>query len=85
MSNFTTFYKSRSTINKRNLNKKINNKNINQKNETHTTLQSLSDSKFLEMAEYFVNKKEDDLLNDIGYKKFAFYKNNKNKNIIFSD
>ena len=85
LSNFTTFYKSRSTINKRNLNKKINNKNINQKNETHTTLQSLSDSKFLEMAEYFVNKKEDDLLNDIGYKKFAFYKNNKNKNIIFSD
>ena len=86
-SNFTTLYKSRSTVNKRNFNKKNNNKNINQKNETHTTLQSMSDSKFLEMAEYFINKKDkDDFLNDICYKKFAFYKNNsnKNKNIIFS-
>ena len=85
LSNFTTFYKSRSAINKRNLNKKNNNKNISQKNETHTTLQSLSDSKYFEMAEYLINNKgNDDLLNDIGYKKFAFYKNN-NKNIIFSD
>ena len=86
MSHFSTFYKRRSAINKRNFNKKTNNKNVNQKNETHTTLQFLSDSKFLEMAEYFINKKEkDDLLNDISYKKFAFFRNNNNKNIIFSD
>ena len=91
MSNFTTFYKSRSICNKRNFNnknnKKKNNKNVYPRNETYITLQSISDSKLLEMAEYFIKKRDkDDILSDIKYKKKAFYKNNKNKskNIVFS-
>ena len=90
MSNFTTFYKSRSAINKRHVNNKNNNRVINPKNDTYITLQSLSDSKILEMAEFFINKREkDDLFDDIRFKKIVKFRNdknkNKNKNITFSD
>ena len=90
LSNFTTFYKSRSAINKRHVNNKNNNRVINPKNDTYITLQSLSDSKILEMAEFFINKREkDDLFDDIRFKKIVKFRNdknkNKNKNITFSD
>ncbi len=38
------------------------------------TLQSLSDSKMLELAEYYVNS-SNDCLEDIGFKKIVFKKN----------
>ena len=54
------------------------------------TLQSISDSKMMELAEFFINKKEkDELLDDICIKKILCFRNdkikNKNKNITFSE
>ena len=51
------------------------------------TLQSLSDSKMMELAENFIDKKiKDDLLDDIGIKKILVFNNSKNgnKGISFS-
>ena len=91
VSNFTTNYKSKSVMSKRNknnINSKANNKNIGTINENYMTLQSLSDSKMMELAEYFINKNDkDDLLDDIKIKKILCFKTNKNKykNITFSE
>ena len=56
------------------------------KNEKSMTLQSLSDSKMLELAEHYINNK-DDYFEDIGIKKVIFKKknNNENKDITFSN
>ena len=83
ISNYTTNYKT--ITSKRNCNK-----NNCLKNELHMTLQSISDSKMMELAEFFINKKEkDELLDDICIKKILCFRNdkigNKNKNITFSE
>lgn len=69
--------------------KKQRNNDYNNKNERSMTLQSLSDSKMLEIAEHYINNYKDDILNDIGIKKIVFKKtkvnDNKNKNITFSE
>ena len=82
ISNYTTNYKTKR--------KKIKGEN---KKKENTTLQSLSDSKMMELAEYFLDKKEkDDFLDDVKIKKilvFNDYSSNGsdtfwNKNITFN-
>ena len=70
----------------KNQKKQRNNDSYN-KNERSMTLQSLSDSKMLELAEHYINNYKDDILNDIGIKKIVFKKSkaNQNKNIAFSE
>ena len=67
--------------------KKQRNNDSTNKNERSMTLQSLSDSKMLELAEHYINNYKDDVLNDIGIKKIVFKKSkaNQNKNITFSE
>ena len=81
MSNLPTNYKTQSITKK----KKIHNE-TNQKKE-NMTLQSLSDSKMMELAEFFLDKKEkDDLLDDISIKKILVFNNSskyRNKSISF--
>ena len=70
------------SIGNKDLNKLSNAKNENNKknklkneeNEKSMTLQSLSDSKMLELAEHYVNS-SNDCLEDIGFKKIVFKKN----------
>ena len=52
--------------------------NSNRKNERSMTLQSISDSKMLEIAEHYIDTK-DDCLDDIGIKKVMYKKSIKNK------
>ena len=57
------------------------------RNENNITLQSLSDSKFLDLAEHFIdNKDKDEFLDDVVIKKMIVINNNRNrnKNITFS-
>ena len=67
--------------------KKQRNNDATNKNERSMTLQSLSDSKMLELAEHYINNYKDDILNDIGIKKIVFKKSkaNQSKNITFSE
>ena len=67
--------------------KKQRNNDSTNKNERSMTLQSLSDSKMLELAEHYINNYKDDILNDIGIKKIVFKKSkaNQSKNITFSE
>ena len=77
VSNFTTNYKSKAFMNKRMKNNynKGNNKNIGTINENYMTLQSLSDSKIMDLAEYFINRKDkDDILDDVRIKKILCFK-----------
>ena len=83
ISNYTTNFKTKSV--KR---KKIKGTN---KRKENTTLQSLSDSKMMELAEYFLDKKEeDDFLDDIKIKKILVFNDDididqcKNKSKIFT-
>ena len=57
------------------------------RNENNMTLQSLSDSKLLDLAEHFIdNKDKDEFLDDVVIKKMIVINNNRNrnKNITFS-
>ena len=82
ISNYTTNYKTKR--------KKIKGEN---KKKENTTLQSLSDSKMMELAEYFLDKKEkDDFLDDVKIKKILVFNDCSssgsdtflNKNITFN-
>ena len=73
MSNYTSSYKTKS-IKKRNKVNKVNEKNEN------ISLQSISDSKIMELAEYYLDKKEkDEFLEELGIKKIFVFNKNKNK------
>ena len=61
--------------------KKQKNKESEIKVEKSMSLQSLSDSKMLDLAEHYINSK-DDCLDDIGIKKILFKKKSKNENKI---
>ena len=51
----------------------------NEKNE-NISLQSISDSKIMELAEYYLDKKEkDEFLEELGIKKIFVFNKNKNK------
>ena len=67
----------KSKINNKNVNSNYNSKRKNENRLSHISLQTLSDSKMLEMAGNYADKK-DDILNDIKIKKiFVLSKDNK--------
>lgn len=73
ISNYTSSYKTKS-IKKRNKVNKANEKNEN------ISLQSISDSKIMELAEYYLDKKgKDEFLEELGIKKIFVFNKNKNK------
>lgn len=82
ISNYTINYKTKSIMRKNKVNK------FNYvRNENNMTLQSLSDSKLLDLAEHFIdNKDKDEFLDDVVIKKMIVINNNRNrnKNITFS-
>lgn len=86
ISNYTSHYKTKNYARKKRISNGFN-KTHYTKNETNMTLQSLSDSKMMELAENFIDKKiKDDLLDDIGIKKILVFNSSKNgnKGISFS-
>ena len=75
ISNYNTTYRTKSIKTRRRLKNRIKEKKENM------SLQSLSDSKIMELAGYFLDKKEkDDFLDEVGIKKILILNKNKNSN-----